>query len=217
MSTKSEKHIQVLICDDHAIVRQGLKQILAKAPDMEVCGETGSQKELFEVIKHTAVDVLMLDLNLPETDGWQILKQMQVERPDIPILILSIYPEDHYAVRCLKAGAAGYLNKSSAPQQLVDAIRKTSQGGVFVSPRISEKLAQDLRPRATELPHETLTEREFQVFSMIVEGKRLKEIAVELSLSIPTISTHKSKILRKMNMSNVVDLVQYALEQGLKL
>lgn len=217
MSTKSKELIRVLICDDHAIVRQGLKQILAKAPDMEVCGETETQEELFEVLKHTAVDVLMLDLNLPETDGWQILKQMQVERPDIPVLILSIYPEDHYAVRCLKAGAAGYLNKSSAPQQLVDAIRKTSQGGVFVSPRISEKLAQDLRPNATELPHETLTAREFQVFSMIVEGKRLKEIAVELSLSIPTISTHKSKILRKMNMSNVVDLVQYALKQGLKL
>ena len=217
MSTKSEKHIQVLICDDHAIVRQGLKQILAKAPDMEVCGETGTQKELFEVIKHTAVDVLMLDLSLPETDGWQILKQMQVERPDIPILILSIYPEDHYAVRCLKAGAAGYLNKSSAPQQLVDAIRKTSQGGVFLSPHINEKLAHDLKGGTAKLPHESLTEREFQVFSMIVEGKRLKEIAVELSLSIPTISTHKSKILRKMNMSNVVDLVQYALEQGLKL
>ena len=217
MSTKSEELIRVLICDDHAIVRQGLKQILAKAPDMEVCGETGTQKELFEVLKHTAVDVLMLDLNLPETDGWQILKQMQVERPDIPILILSIYPEDHYAVRCLKAGAAGYLNKSSAPQQLVDAIRKTSQGGVFVSPHINEKLVRDLKDGTAKLPHESLTEREFQVLSMIVEGKRLKKIAADLSLSVPTVSTHKANILKKMNMTNVADLVQYALEQGLKL
>ena len=217
MFIKSEEHIRVLIYDDHAIVRQGLKQILAKAPDMAICGEAETGKELFKAIKNKEVDVLMLDLNLPDTDGWQILNQMRIEHPEIPVLILSMYPEDHYAVRCLKAGASGYLNKASAPQLLVDAIRKTSQGGVFVSPRIHEKLAQDLKTGITKLPHETLTEREFQVFSMIVEGKRLKEIAAELSLSIPTVSTHKTNILRKMNLSSVADMVHYALEQGLRL
>jgi len=115
MSTDSKDHIRVLICDDHAIVRKGLKQILAKAPDMAVCGEAETGKEVFEAIKYKDVDVLMLDLNLPDTDGWQVLNQMRIEHPDIPVLILSIYPENHYAIRCLKAGASGYLNKASAP------------------------------------------------------------------------------------------------------
>ncbi len=217
MSTDSKDHIRVLICDDHAIVRKGLKQILAKAPDMAVCGEAETGKELFEAIKYKDVDVLMLDLNLPDTDGWQVLNQMRIEHPDIPVLILSIYPENHYAIRCLKAGASGYLNKASAPQQLVDAIRKTSQGDVFLSPYISKKLARDIKGGLAKLPHEFLTEREFQVFSMIVAGKRLKKIAADLCLSIPTVSTHKTNILRKMNMPSVADLVQYALEHGLKI
>jgi len=210
------KSIQVFICDDHPVVRQGLRDFISQTPDMNLCGEAASGKECLEALSTESVDVLVLDLCLPDMDGLQVLREVQVRHPDIPAIILSMYSEDHFALRCLKAGASGYLVKTSAPKKLVEAIRKVAQGGMFVSPELGEKLAQNLKGGADRLPHELLTEREFQVFLNIIEGKKLKEIAEELNLSIPTISTHKTNLLKRMRMDSVADLVRYALEHGLK-
>jgi len=187
--------LKILIADDHAIVRQGLKQIVTETPDMVVSGEASNGQELLSKIKENDYDVVVLDITMPGRDGIDVLKQLRSERPELPILMLSIHPEEQYALRALKAGASGYLTKESAPDELVVAIRKVSQGGKYISSSLAEKLAFELEVGREQAPHETLSDREYHVMCLIASGKTVMEIAQELSLSEKTISTYRSRIL----------------------
>ena len=207
--------IKILVADDHPIVRQGLKQILSEYPDMTVADEAGTGKEVLVKVGKKDFDIVLLDISMPGRNGLDILKELKVKKPKLPVLVLSIYPEDQYAVRVLKLGAAGYLTKESVPEDLVAAIRKVARGRKYVSNSLAEKLATDLEINAEKAPHENLSDREYQVMSMIASGKRLKEVAEELSLSIKTISTYRSRIMEKMNMRNNAELIRYALQNGL--
>jgi two-component system, NarL family, invasion response regulator UvrY len=207
--------IKILVADDHPIVRQGLKQILSEYPDMTVADEAGTGKDVLVKIGKKDFDIVLLDISMPGRNGLDILKELKTKKPKLPVLVLSIYPEDQYAVRVLKLGAAGYLTKESVPEELVAAIRKVARGRKYVSNSLAEKLATDLEINAEKAPHENLSDREYQVMSMIASGKRLKEVAEELSLSIKTISTYRSRIMEKMNMRNNAELIRYALQNGL--
>lgn len=207
--------IEILIADDHAIVREGLKQIVAETADMVVADEATSGHEVLEKVRSNEYDVVILDISMPGRGGVDILKQLKSQRPNLPILILSMHPEEQYAVRVLKAGAAGYLTKESAPDELITAIRRVSKGRKYVSSSLAEKLAFDLE-RDTEKPfHEILSDREYQVMCMIASGKRVQEIAEELCLSVKTVSTYRSRILQKMKMKNNAELMHYAIKHGL--
>jgi two-component system invasion response regulator UvrY len=207
--------IKTVIADDHPIVRAGLKQILADASDIEVAAEAGDGHELLKLIRKETVDVVLLDITMPGFMGIDALKQIKAEMPDLPILVLSMHPEDQYGIRVLKAGASGYLMKSAAPDQLIGAIRKVSRGGRYVSSALAEKLAFGLQAGAGGLPHETLSDREYQVLCMIASGKTVKEIAVELSLSEKTISTYRTRILEKMSMKSNAELTHYGIKHTL--
>lgn len=211
----SHNKIRVFVVDDHAVVRQGIKHIIVQNADMEVVGEASHGNEVLEKIKDLDIDVMLMDIEMPEKSGWEVMSQMKYSHPHLGVIILSIFPEDHYGVRLIKAGASGYLTKSSAPEQLVQAIRTVSGGGKFISPLLGEKLIQELDKKDGQPRHAVLSEREFQVFCMIASGKKTKEIADELSLSITTISTHRSNILEKMGMKNNAELIHYALKNGL--
>lgn len=214
MKTSNGK-IKVFVVDDHAVVRQGIKHIIAQNSDMEVVGEASHGNEALRKIQNTDVDVILMDIEMPEKSGWEVMSQIKSLYPRLGVIILSIFPENHYGVRLIKAGASGYLTKSSAPEQLVQAIRTVSAGGKFISPSLGEKLIQELDKKGDQPLHSILSEREFQVFCMIASGKKTKEIADELSLSITTISTHRSNILEKMGMKNNAELIHYALKNGL--
>lgn len=207
--------IRALIVDDHAVVRQGMKQILSKTPDMEVVAEAENGNEALDKIREIPLDIVLMDIEMPGKSGLEVLLQMKGTHPKLPVLILSIFPEDHYGIRLLKAGASGYLTKTSAPEQLVEAIRIVSRGGKFASPALAEKLVTDLAKGSDKPLHETLSGREFQVFCMIASGKKLKTIADELSLGITTVSTHRSRILDKMEMTSNADLIHYALKNNI--
>ncbi len=207
--------IRVLVADDHAIVRRGLIQILAEHADMSVVGEAQDAQELFALARAQAWDVAVLDVSMPGRGGLEVLKELKSEFPARAVLILSVHPEDQYAVRALKAGAAGYLPKDSAPTELVNAIRKAMQGGRYVSSALAEKLAFNLTPDADRLPHETLSDREFQVLCAIASGQTVSEIAEQMSLSVKTISTYRTRLLEKMNLKNNAELTHYAIQQGL--
>jgi two-component system, NarL family, invasion response regulator UvrY len=207
--------IRVVIADDHAVVRRGLAQILAEEPDMKVTGEAQNVHELLAVIRKEPCDVLVLDVSMPGRGGLEILKDVKQDRPKLPVLILSMHPEDQYAVRALKAGAAGYLNKDSAPEELVKAVRKVVGGGRYVSANVAEKLAYDLTSDTGRAPHETLSDREFQVLCMIASGKSVTDIAEELALSVKTVSTYRARILEKMGMRNNAELTHYAIQNRL--
>jgi DNA-binding NarL/FixJ family response regulator len=207
--------IKVLIADDHAVVREGLKQILAETPDIEVVAEATHGQEVLDKIRSTPVDVVVLDIAMPGRSGLDVLLHLKRERPSLPVLVLSIHPEDQYAVRVLKAGACGYLTKESAPDQLIAAIRKVVVGGKYVSPSLAEKLAFDLEADVDKPLHETLSDREYEVLCQIALGKTVKEIADKLSLSVKTISTYRSRILEKMKMKNNAELTHYVIRQGL--
>jgi len=207
--------IKILIADDHAIVRRGLKQILAETPDMVVAGEAHNGQELLEKARGHQWDVVVLDISMPGRGGLDILKQLKSERPKLPVLMLTIHPEDQYAVRVLRAGASGYLTKESAPDHLVEAIRKVARGGKYISPHLAEKLAFNLEPLSEKPLHEALSDREFQVLRFIASGKTVKEIGEELSLSVKTISTYRTRILEKMKMRNNAELTHYAIQQKL--
>ena len=207
--------IKILIADDHAIVREGLKQIVAETTDIVVADEATSGHEVLKKVWDTEYDVVILDISMPGRGGVDILKQLKGQKPNLPILILSMHPEEQYAVRVLKAGAAGYLTKASAPDELITAIRRVSTGRKYVSSSLAEKLAFDLE-RDTEKPcHEILSDREYLVMCMIASGKRVQEIAEELCLSVKTISTYRSRVLEKMKMKNNAELMHYAIKQGL--
>lgn len=207
--------IRILICDDHTIVRKGLKQILSEDPNLSVTGEAASGQECIETLKKGGWDVLVLDISLPDRSGLDVLKQVKTQYPKLPVLMLSMHAEEQYAVRVLRAGASGYLTKEAAPDQLITAIRKISKGGRYVSPTFAEVLAFDLGGDPQKPLHETLSDREFQVMCLLASGKPVKEIAAKLFVSVKTVSTHRARILDKMRMKNNADLILYAVRNRL--
>ncbi len=207
--------IKVLIADDHAVVRQGLKQIISEVPDMVVVGEAADGTEALEKARTEACDVLVLDLTMPGRSGLDILKDVHAARPKLPVLVLSMHAEEQFAVRLLRAGASGYLNKESAPDELVKAIYKVAVGGRYISPVVAERLAFEIDAAADKLPHETLSDREFQVMRMIAAGQTVKEIGEALSLSVKTVSTYRGRVLEKLNLKTNADLIHYAIQNGL--
>jgi DNA-binding NarL/FixJ family response regulator len=207
--------IKILVVDDHIIVREGLKKILVDTPDMVVADEASNGQEVTKKIWNNDYDLILLDISLPGRSGLDVLKQLKCTKPEVPILILSVHPEEQYALRSLRAGASGYLTKQSAPDELIGAIRKVATGRKYITSSIAEKLAFELEIDARKLPHETLSDREYQVMCMIGSGKTVKEIAETLSLSVKTISTHRANILRKMKMANNAQLTHYAIKNAL--
>ncbi len=206
--------IKILIADDHPIVRSGLKQMLIKEPGLVVEGEAESARELIALVRKRAWDIVVLDINLPDRSGMDVLIQLKKEFPKLPVLMLSVHPEEQYAVRALKSGAAGCLSKHSAPVELVKAIRKAVAGGRYVSASLAERLALDLQSGEKSL-HETLSPREFAVMCMIASGKRLNEIAEKLFVSPKTVTTYRARILEKMGMTTNADLTQYVIKNKL--
>lgn len=207
--------IKILIVDDHPIVRRGLKQILSEELDMGVFGEAQNSQEVLEHVQKQDWDIVVLDITMPGRGGIDILKELKDERPKLPVLMLSMHPEDQYAVRALKAGASGYITKGNVPEELVKAIRKIVGGGRYVSPTLAEKLAAMLGMETENALHDTLSNREYQVMVMIGSGKRINEIAQELSLSVKTIGTYRERILEKMKMKNNAELMHYVIENKL--
>jgi two-component system invasion response regulator UvrY len=207
--------IRVLLADDHTMVRTGLKEILADTGDIAVAGEASSGTEVLACIRAEDYEVLVLDMSMPGRSGIELIKQVKGEKPKLRILVLSMHSEAQYAVRALKAGASGYLTKDSAADQLVAAIRRIAAGGAVVSPETAERLALDFDRPSDALPHTLLSDREFEVFQLIVAGKTMTEIAEQLALSVKTVSTHKTHIMEKMNFSNQVELIRYALAHKL--
>lgn len=206
---------KILIADDHPVVREGLKHIIEEEADLSVAGETGSAAEFFDEVRNHDYDLVLLDITMPGMSGLDILKQLKIEKPGLPVLILSIHSEDQYAVRALKAGASGYLTKASAPDKLIEAVRKVLSGGRYVSPYLAERLAFLLDSGAEKQPHERLSDREFQVLCLIASGKTVKEIGDELALSAKTVSTYRSRILEKMHMKSNAELTHYAIKNNL--
>jgi two-component system invasion response regulator UvrY len=206
--------INILIADDHELIREGLKKILKKEPDMQVLGEASNAQQVLEHVKNRKLSIVLLDISMPGPSGLEVLTELRRDYPKLPVLILSMHPEDRFAVRALKAGAAGYVTKDGAVAELVNAIRKVVDGGKYVSPHLAEKLADDLEKSQSPL-HETLSDREFQVMCMIASGKKTSEIAKELSLSVSTVNTYRTRILEKMKMETNVDLTRYAIENHL--
>ena len=207
--------IKILIADDHPVVRKGLKEIIEEIPDMAVHGEASNGQETLEKVGKSDFDIVVLDISMPGISGLDILKQLKSEKPELSILVLSMYPEEQYAVRVLRAGASGYLTKESAPEELIAAIRKASKGGKYISSSLAEKLAFDLETDAERPLHETLSDREYQVLRMIASGKTGKEIGEELFLSVKTVSTYRARILEKMEMKSNAELTHYAIKHGL--
>ena len=207
--------IRIVVADDHTIVREGLKGLLAAAGDIEVVGEASDGGQVMERVRALDFDLLLLDMSMPGRSGIELIRQVRSEKPRLRIVILSMHEESQYAVRAIRAGAAGYLTKESASRQLVEAIRKVAAGGAFISAEVAQQLALGAMPDAKGPPHTTLSDREFQIFRMIAEGKSVSEIAERLNLSVKTVSTHKSNILQKMNMSTHAELIKYAITHRL--
>ncbi len=207
--------IRILVVDDHAIVREGLKQILSDVEDMSVLAEAANGQEALDKIRRATFDVILMDISMPGRSGLEILKDIKGEHPKLPVLILSMHPEEQYAIRALRAGAAGYMNKASAPDELIGAIRKVSAGRKYVSPSVAEKLAFELGTDSEKLPHEQLSDREYQVMLMLASGRTVSEIAEELCLSVKTISTYRARIMEKMNLKKNAELTLYAVEHRL--
>ncbi len=207
--------IRILIADDHKIVREGLKQLLACENGLVVAGEAANGLEALKQLREQPFDVALMDMSMPGRSGIELIKQIKSEKPKLAILVLSMHKEEQYAVRALKAGAAGYLTKESASDQLVAAIRKVAGGGAFISVSVAERLALELGSNHDTAPHTRLSDREYQIFRMIVSGTAIGIIADELSLSVKTVSTHKTRIMQKMNMANSAELIHYAIRHQL--
>ena len=215
MNSTKTNPIKVLVADDHDIVRQGIKTIISEVSDISIVGEAENGDEVLKKIQELKVDVLIMDYDMPDRNGLDTLIELKAMRPQLPVIILSMFPEDHYGVRFLKAGASGYLGKSNVTQQLVEAIRKVINGHKYISANLADKLVSELNKDSEGPLHAKLTDREFQVFHCIASGKRLKAIAEELHLSINTVSTYRSRVLEKMEMKNNSDLIRYAIENSL--
>ena len=209
------KKIRILIADDHPIVREGYKKILDDTADMIVADEAGNGQEVLECIRKKEFDLILLDISMPGRSGLEVLKELKSLKPKLPVLILSIYPEEQYAIRAFRAGASGYLTKASAPHELITAIRKISQGGRYISSSMAEKLTYYLNADAAKPPHEMLSDREYQVMLMIASGKTVTEIADELCLSVKTISTYRTHIIDKMKLKNNAEITLYAIQNKL--
>jgi DNA-binding NarL/FixJ family response regulator len=208
--------IRILIADDHAILRAGLKHLLSDASDIVVAGEAGSGNDALALVRELPCDLIVLDMSMPGRSGIELIRQIKTERPKLPILILSMHKEDIFAVRALRAGAAGYLCKDNAESQLEAAIRKVASGGLYINQAVAEKLAQEMvGGNAVAKPHTQLSDREYQVFQDIVAGLGVTEIGLRLNLSVKTVSTHKARIMQKMGFANTAELIQYAVKHGL--
>ena len=207
--------IKILIADDHAIVREGLKQIVAEETDMKVTGEAANASELFELLDGDSWEIVVLDINMPGKSGLEALKEMKTKNIKVPVLILSMFSEDQYGLRAIKAGAAGYLKKVSAPTELVSAIRKIVGGGKYISPTLAEKLADNFDSNNKKSLHQNLSDREYQIMCFISLGKSAEEIAEELAISIHTVYSYRNRILEKMHLKSNVELTQYAIQNKL--
>ena len=208
--------IDILIADDHAIMREGLKQILAACADMHVGGEASDGDEVLRKVRQQEWNVVVLDMSMPGRSGIDLIKLIKAEKPGLPILVLSMHTDEQYAARTLRAGASGYLCKDSAPALLVSAIRKVASGGTFISQRAAESMALGtLHNIGNAPPHTLLSDREFQIFELIIAGDNITEIANRLNISIKTVSTHKTRIMQKLNLTTVADMVHYAIEHGI--
>ena len=207
--------IRILIADDHPILRSGLKEILVRELEGATCGEAGNAQHVLSEVHREDWDLVILDVTMPGRSGLDVLRELRRLRPKLPVLVLSVHPEDQLGTRVLKAGASGYMNKESAPEELIKAVRKVLEGSAYVSPALAERLALDLRENGGRHLHESLSEREFEVLRMLATGKTATEIAEELHLSVPTVSTHRAHILAKMNMTTTAALISYAVHNRL--
>lgn len=207
--------IKVLVADDHAIVRRGLRQILAETPDVMVGGEAATAQEVLRLVHDERWSVVILDISLPGGSGLDLLADIRKARPELPVLILTVHSEDQYAVRAIRAGAAGFLTKESAPERLIEAVRKVASGGRYVSAELAETLASVLAGENRGAPHERLSDREFEILKMLASGKTVSEVARDLTLSVKTVSTHRTRILKKMSMKTNAELTAYAIRSGL--
>ncbi|MCX7787335.1 MAG: response regulator transcription factor [Spirochaetes bacterium] len=207
--------LKIVIADDHPLIRKGLKQILGESLYIEKVEEAGDGEELMGLLRKGTYDVVVLDISLPGKDGLELLKDLKHQYPTLPVLILSIQPEEQYAIRALRSGASGCLNKASAPEELVAAIRRLASGGTYITPTVEELLLKDLKRTKGELPHQSLSDREYQVFILLASGKTPSEIACKLSLSVKTVSTYRARLLEKMGLKTNAELTQYAFKHGL--
>ena len=207
--------IRILIADDHAILRRGLKEILVRELQDVVCGEAEDAQQVLAQMRNCEWDLVMLDITMPGRSGLDVLKDLKSMCPKLPVLVLSMHPEEQYGKRVLKAGAWGYMSKKSAPEELIKAIRKLLAGGQYVSPALAEKLAWDLKRDATRLAHEILSDREFEILRMIASGKTVTQIAGDLHLGVSTVSTHRARILEKMHMTTTAELMYFAISNHL--
>lgn len=207
--------IRVMIADDHAIVRQGLKQILSDTEDINVTGEAETGFQAIKIVRQHNFDVLLLDISLPDRNGIDVLKQIRKDKPDLAVLMLSMHNEHEFAIRALKAGAAGYLNKQSAPAQLVVAIRQVASGNKYVSPAVAQELANTINSDSDQPLHAILSDREFQTLCLIANGKTLSDISNEMFLSPKTVSVYRARILEKLKLSNNSELIRYAIKNNL--
>ncbi|HLA36087.1 MAG TPA: response regulator transcription factor [Rhodocyclaceae bacterium] len=206
---------KVLIADDHAIVRQGLRQILSETDDLLVTGEASDGNEALHLARNQEWGVCLLDVSMPNKNGIDTLKQLKKEFPKLPVLILSMHPEEQYAVRALKAGASGYLTKQSAPEQLVTAIRQVAKGKKYLSPAVAQQLAEAISDDSEKPPHKRITDREYQVLVLIASGRTLTQIAEKLNLGVATVSTYRARLLEKMGLKSTAELIRYGIEHEL--
>jgi DNA-binding NarL/FixJ family response regulator len=207
--------IRLVIADDHAIVREGLKRIVASAQGLNIVAEAADGTEVMQRVRELDFDVLVLDLSMPGRSGMELIKLVRAEKPKLRILVLSMHQELQYAVRAIKSGASGYLTKESAPGELEQAIRKIAGGGAYVTAEVAEQLALGAMPGSQTLPHESLSDREFEVFRLLAAGVSVTDIGARLKLSVKTVSTHKANLMQKMGLHNASDLVRYAIKHGL--
>jgi DNA-binding NarL/FixJ family response regulator len=207
--------IRALVADDHAVVRRGLKELLTESREVAVMGEAATAQEVMDQVRRGRWDVVVLDLNLPDRSGLDVLRELKQERPQLPVLILTICSEDQFAIRALRAGASGYLTKESAPEELVDAVRRVVRGGKYISPALAERLALWVGADGERPPHETLSDREFQVFRLLASGRTVSQAAESLHLSVKTVSTYRARLLEKMNMKTNAELTLYAVRNSL--
>ena len=207
--------IRLVIADDHAIVREGLKRIVGDAEGLHIEGEAADGNAVMQLVRDREFDVLVLDLSMPGRSGMELIKLARAEKPRLRILVLSMHQEAQYAVRALKSGASGYLTKESAPAELVQAIRKIAAGGAYISAEVAEQLALGAMPGGEKPPHEALSDREFEVFRQLIAGTSVTDIATALNLSVKTVSTHKANLMQKLGISNATELVRYAIRHGL--
>jgi DNA-binding NarL/FixJ family response regulator len=207
--------IRIVLADDHAILREGLGQVLLAQADLEIVAEAQDGHEVMSRVRDLDFDVLVLDMSMPGKSGVELIKQVKAEKPKLRILVLTMHEEHQYAVRAIRAGASGYLTKEGASAQLVNAIRKVAGGGAYISAEVAEQLALGAMPGSDAPPHQALSDREFEVFRLLVAGEAVSDIAAKLHLSVKTVSTHKARILQKMNMTNPAELIRYAINNRL--